>query len=65
MNSIDGDMAGVVSTQTEELVRLKREQEHNGIYEQEGNISSNHANTRPKLVAIKILKSCFFCIDLS
>ena len=63
MNSIDGDMAGVVSTQTEELVRLKREQEHTGIYEQEGNISSNHANT--KLVAIKILKSCFFALIYS
>ena len=67
MNSIDGDMAGVVSTQTEELVRLKREQEHTGIYEQEGNISSNHANTEAntKLVAIKILKSCFFALIYS
>lgn len=27
MNSIDGDMAGVASTQTEEMVRLKEEEE--------------------------------------
>lgn len=33
MNSIDGDMAGVASTQTEELVRLKKVEEHTGIYE--------------------------------
>ena len=38
MNSIDGDMAGVVSTQTEEMDRLKEEEE-TCLSEQEGSRS--------------------------
>lgn len=36
MTSLDGDMAGVVNTQTEEMVRLKEEE--TCLSDQEGNL---------------------------